>query len=305
MRLLVTGASGLLGLHLALAAAETHAVVAQAHTHPLHGVPFEVICTDLATPEAVQRLLDAAQPEAVIHCAALAFPDRCEENPALSELVNAALPGWLAQACVNAGVRLVHVSTDAVFDGARGNFSEDAPPNPLNTYARHKLAGERSVAEIDPGALIVRSVFYGWSLNGRRSLAEWFYNNLAAGTAIHGFTDAYFCPLIAGDLGRLMLLALERGLSGTYHIASAEAISKYDFGVAIARLFGFDERLIGPASVADSGLRANRSADLSLNTDKFAAALGAALPGQMPGLWQFLRQQQDGTAQQIREMGGA
>jgi dTDP-4-dehydrorhamnose reductase len=303
MRLLVTGASGLLGLHLAMAAAESHTVVAQVNSHALRGAPFPVIATGLETPQTVQRLLDEARPAAVIHCAALAFPDRCEEDPALSERINAALPGWLARECVQRGVHLVHVSTDAVFDGARGNFSEDDAPNPLNTYARHKLCGERAVAQIDPTALIVRSVFYGWSLNGRRSLAEWFYNNLTAGIPMRGFTDAYFCPLIAGDLGRLMLLALENGLTGIYHVASAEAISKYDFGVGIARLFGFDERLISPASVADSGLRANRSADLSLNTDKFAAALGAHLPGQMPGLWKFFQQQQDGTAQKIREMG--
>ncbi|HEX9012014.1 MAG TPA: SDR family oxidoreductase, partial [Anaerolineaceae bacterium] len=216
---------------------------------------------------------------------------------------NACLPGWLAQETVRRGVRLLHVSTDAVFDGMRGNFSEEDAPNPRNTYARHKLAGERAVAEIDPGALIVRTVFYGWSLNGRRSLAEWFYNSLQAGTPVRGFTDAYFCPLHAEDLARLLLLSFDRGLSGVYHAASAEAISKFDFGVAVARLFGFDERLISPASVADSGLRASRSADLSLNTDKLAAALDIPLPGQMPGLWKFHKQKMDGTAERIRAMG--
>jgi dTDP-4-dehydrorhamnose reductase len=302
MRLLVTGASGLLGLHLALLASEGHAVIGQVNAHALPGAPFQVKAADLRTPEAVQRLLGETQPEAVIHCAALALPDRCEETPELSERLNACLPGWMAQATARAGVRLLHVSTEAIFDGLRGNYSEDDAPNPLNTYARHKLAGELAVAEADPGALIVRTVFYGWSLSGQRSLAEWFYNNLAAGRPMRGFTDAVFCPLNVDDLARLMLLAFERGLAGIYHLGSSEAISKYDFGVGIARLFGFDERLISPSSQAESGLKATRSADLSLNTDKLAAALGAQLPGQMPGLWKFFRQKEDGTAERIRKM---
>jgi dTDP-4-dehydrorhamnose reductase len=303
MRILVTGASGLLGLHLALLASEEHAVVGQVHTHPLTGVPFEIVTAGLDSPDAVKRLLDEAHPDAVVHTAALALPDRCEEDPAYSEQVNARLPGWFARETAHARIPLVHVSTEAIFDGTQGNYREEDAPNPRNTYARHKLAGERAVAEADPNALIVRCVFYGWSLNGTRSLAEFFYNNLSAGHRVRGFTDAIFSPLIADDLARLMLVALERRLSGVYHIASLEGMSKYDFGVGIARLFGFDERLISEASVADSGLKASRSANLSLCTDKLAAALGAHPPGMMPGMWKFYRQKVDGTAERIRAMG--
>ena len=305
MRLLVTGASGLLGLHLALAAAERHEVTGQVHAHPLRGVPFRVVEASLDAPESVARLVEAARPDAIFHCAALAYPDRCEENPGLSEELNARLPGWVAQAASREGIRLVHLSTDAVFDGQKGYFSEEDSPNPLNTYARHKLAGERAVAEIDPQALIVRSVFYGWSLSGRRSLAEFFYNNLKAGKQVQGWTDAYFCPLLADDLAHLLLVLLERGQPGIYHLASSEAITKYEFGVAVARLFGFDDRLVAPISQAESGLKASRSADLSLNTGKAAAVLGAALPGQMPGLWKFFRQEQEGMPARIRAYGGA
>jgi dTDP-4-dehydrorhamnose reductase len=303
MRLLVTGASGLLGLHLSLLASEEHTVVGQVHTHLLRGVPFEQTTADLRSPDAVKRLLDQTQPDAVIHTAALALPDRCEEDPAYSEQVNALLPGWIARETARTRIPLVHISTEAIFDGLTGNYKEDDAPNPLNTYAKHKLAGERAVAEADPGAMIVRCIFYGWSLNGNRSLAEFFYNNLAAGNRVRGFTDAIFSPLLVDDLARLILLSLERNLRGIYHIASLEGMSKYDFGVGIARLFGLDERLISEASIADSGLKATRSANLSLCTDKLAAALGAHPPGMMPGMWKFYKQKQDGTAEKIRAMG--
>jgi dTDP-4-dehydrorhamnose reductase len=305
MRLLVTGASGLLGLHLGLRAADRHAVTGVVHAHPLVGVPFRVVQADLSSEAAVQAVIAQAQPDAIVHAAALPYPERCEENPELSERLNAKLPEWVARCAQQAGIRLLHISTDAVFDGVRGDFSETDIPSPRNTYARHKLAGERAVLEANPAAVIVRTVFYGWSLNGQRSLAEWFYNNLRLGIPVQGFTDALFCPLEAGDLGNLLVSMLERGLSGLYHVVSPEAINKYDFGVSIARRFGLDEKLIAPASVADCGLKAPRSANLSLRCDKLVHDLGIRPPGQAEELEKWYQQWCDGTAERIQRMGSA
>ena len=94
----------------------------------------------------------------------------------------------------------MHVSTDAVFDGQAAATTEQDTPNPLSIYARTKLDGERGVAEANPDAIIARVNLYGWSLSGRRSLAEFFFNNLSAGKRVKGFTDVYFCPLLANDL---------------------------------------------------------------------------------------------------------
>ena len=178
---------------------------------PSPGAPFQVRAADLSCRDGLERLLDEVAPEAILHTAALAYPEKCEESPELAERLNACLPGWVASAAVRARIPLLHISTDAIFDGVRGGYAEDDLPNPRNLYARTKLAGERAVAEIDPQALIIRTVFYGWSLSGQRSLAEWFYTNLAAGNRVRGFTDAVFCPLIAGDLAGLLLEMLEHG----------------------------------------------------------------------------------------------
>ncbi|MDD5368455.1 MAG: SDR family oxidoreductase [Anaerolineaceae bacterium] len=300
MRLLVIGASGLLGLHLSLRAADRHTVTGVVHAHPLVGVPFRVVQADLTSEAAVQAVIAQVQPDAIVHTAALPYPERCEENPELSERLNAQLPGWVARWAQADGIRLLHVSTDAVFDGVRGGFSEEDIPNPRNTYARHKLAGERAVLETYPSAVIVRTVFYGWSLNGQRSLAEWFFNNLRSGTPMKGFTDAWFCPLEAGELGELLVAMLECGLSGLYHVVSPEAINKYDFGVAIARRFSLDENLIAPASVENGGLKALRSANLSLRCDKLVRDLGIRPPGQPEELDKWYQQWRDGTAERIR-----
>lgn len=301
-RILVTGASGLLGLNFALRFAGTHEIVGVTHRHNLAGAPFPVVRMDLTEPGAVARLLDEARPEVVLNCAALAQPDVCEKEPALTERLNARMPGELAMAARHRGIRLVHISTDSVFDGFKGRYAETDATNPINTYARSKLAGELAVAGAYPDALFARVVFYGWSLGGSRSLAEFFFYSLSAGRKVQGFTDAIFNPLQVNDLAEILMAMIQKDLTGLYHVYSAEPISKYDFGICIARRFGLDERLIEPASVNNGGLTARRSANLSMRVDKLSAALGIELPGQEQGIERLYGEWKDGFAEKIRSL---
>lgn len=303
-RLLVTGASGLLGLTLCLeAAARRTTVTGLTHGEPLHGVPFEVIPVELAQPGEFARAFEAARPDAVVHCAALAVIDACEQQPDLSRRLNAELPAEIAGVCARHSVPLAHISTDAVFDGLRGGYTELDTPHPQSRYAQDKAASEQGVAEAYPAAVVARVNFYGWSLSGRRSLAEFFYANLSEGKRVNGFTDVLFCPLLVNDLANLLLEMLSRGLSGLYHVLSRESQSKYAFGVALARKFGLDETLITPVSVAEGGLAARRSPNLTLRVEKLEAALGRALPGQAEGLERLTQLHASGYPARLKEIG--
>jgi len=286
-RILVTGASGLLGANLALQLHAAHEITGVTHAHDLREPPFPVVMADLSVPGAGARLVDEMAPELVIHCAAMANLDACESQPGLALRVNGELPGEMAGACRRLGARFIQLSTDAVFDGKRGGYIETDAPGPLNVYARTKLAGERSVTAANPEALIARVNFYGWSPSGTRSLGELFYTSLASGKGMMGFTDVFFCPLQVNDLVDTLLEMDVKRLSGLFHTVSAESISKYDFGRAIARRFGFNEELIRPVSWREAGLKAARSPDLTLSTGKLSSALGHALPGQAAGLERF------------------
>jgi len=309
MRILVTGASGLLGLNLALEAAKDHTVFGQVNSHPLRFSPFTVLEADLLAPgggdcgATLDRLLEQAQPDWVVHCAALAIVDACEADPAQAQKLNTEVPGKLAELVARGGARLVHISTDAVFDGQRGGYIEEDEPNPLGVYARTKLDGERAVAQANPQAIIARVNLHGWSLSGKRSLSEFFFYNLQAGRQVLGFTDVFFCPLLANDLAHILIKMLAADLSGLYHVVSSECISKYDFGIALARRFGLEERLITPSSVTGGGLKATRSPNLTLRTEKLANALRQPIPGISTGLEGLYTLYQQGYPQKLKEFG--
>jgi dTDP-4-dehydrorhamnose reductase len=300
LKILVTGASGLLGLNLSLGMIGTHTIVG-VDRNKLSGTPFELLKTDLLEPGACSRLIEEVRPDALIHTAAKAIVDACESDPAGARLLNAEFPGCLAELCAKRGVRLIHISTDAVFDGTKnGDYTEEDVPNPLGVYARTKLDGERNVLSVNPQAAIARVNFFGWSLSGTRSLSEFFYNNLSNGQQVNGFTDVWFCPMFVTDLANTLTKMLEKGLSGLYHAVGSEALTKYDFGVRIARQFGFKEDLVRPTLIEESGLKAKRSPKLHLSVHKLSTALGETIPGVSTGIEQFYTQYQQGYPQKMR-----
>lgn len=300
---LVTGASGLLGLNFSLAVdGKKHQVTGVANTLPMAWANFKNIQAELTEPGVFRRLLDEHKPDAVLHCAALANIDACEANPQLAKQLNSDLPGEIAESCKRMGIRLIHISTDAVFDGNRGNYSEEDQPNPLSVYARTKLEGEKAALTAYPEAVVARVNFYGWSATGTRSLGELFVNSLSTGQKMKGFTDVVFCPMNVLDLTDLLVEIAAQPLQGLYHLVGAEPMSKYQFGMAIAEQFGFDPVLIEPVSVAQSGLKAARSPNLSLSTRKLSTVLGHDLPAFKDGLRKFHDQYRRGYPQYLRSL---
>jgi dTDP-4-dehydrorhamnose reductase len=299
-RLLVTGVTGLLGINLALDAVKKgYQVLGWVNTRRLKGVPFEQDVVSLEDLSLLPEKIEQARVDAVIHCAAIANLDVAQKDPELARRVNAEAPGVLAKSARKMSIPFVQISTDSVFDGAAGNFREDDLPNPQNIYAQSKLAGEKAVRQAYPDALIARVVFYGWSPSGSRSLAEFVYNNLSQGKPINGFTDSIFSPLYVRDLADLLLLALEKELSGTYHFFSGQSLSKYDFAVGLARRFGFDDNLITPVPTAQGGLQTKRPLNLSMNAEKLQTALNQDLPTVDHGLERLYQDWENGLRQQL------
>jgi len=301
-RVLVTGASGLLGSNLALQAVARYSVVGITHQHPLADPGFETLQADLLAPGAVARVLDETQPDWVIHCAALADIDACEQQPELARQLNTELPGELAREAASRDLRFAHISTDAVFDGSHGPYKETDGPNPRSVYAKTKRMAELAVKAAHPQWLILRPNLFGWSPSGTHSLAEFFYNKLSNGQAVNGFTDRLFSPLHVGFLSEIILELLDKGEHGIYNAGSRDSLSKYDFGMAIARQFGFNEQLVHPT---DAEAAAPRSADLRLNVSRLSQTLGRRLPSAAEGVARLYDELHNGHRQKLQAMAAA
>ena len=303
--ILVTGASGLLGSNFILAAQKRHInLLTIYHHHPLQLPDVESVKADLTEPGAVARIVNAYNPEWIVHCAASTDVDWCEENPQEAERVHLHLSRDLAVEANRVKARMVYLSTDAVFDGDGGGFFEEDEPRPVNVYGRSKLAGEIAVQEELKSSLIVRTNIYGWNAQEKMSLAEWMLGKLESKELLPGFFDVMFTPILVNDLAEIILDMIEQRFSGVYHVTGSQACSKLEFALEIANMFGLDSRQIRPVSIDDSPLRAPRPKNTSLNTQKISRALSRPMPDVESGLRQFKALRDYGLVTRLKNAGG-
>ena len=245
-------------------------------------------------------LLASFSPTWIVHCAALTNVDWCEDHPQETQHVNVSMSRNLAGAAQHVGAHLVYVSTDSVFDGTSGNYSETQTPSPRNAYGQSKLAGEHAVQEAGSDHLIVRTNIYGWNLQDKQSLAEWILHRLEAEEPVPGFFDVHFTPILVNDLSEIVLDMMEHKMQGVYHVVGAQTCSKYEFALQIAEMFGLDKSLISPVSLMESVLRAPRPKNTSLRTEKIRQELSRAMPDISSGLRRFKRLRDSGFVRTLK-----
>jgi dTDP-4-dehydrorhamnose reductase len=299
--ILVTGASGLLGASLvAFAREQGLEVVGLYHRHAVSISGADIQAVDLTDASATRKIFEALKPATVIHCAAETNVDWCQEHPDQAYRMNVTASAAVAANCASTGARMVYVSTDSVFDGNRGNYAETDHAAPVNIYAQTKLQGEELVLERYPAATVARLTLYGWNAQNKLSLAEWILQELSQDRVVPGFTDIFFCPILANHAARTLLALAGRDLPGLYHLVGSERVSKYEFAQRVAGTFGFDPGKIAPTRAADAKMKAPRPRDVSLNTAKISAALGCAMPDVDAGLLEFARLRDSGYVERIR-----
>jgi dTDP-4-dehydrorhamnose reductase len=232
VKVAIFGVSGQLGRAAAAALAGAHDVVEVDHDR-----------VDVRDGEAVARVVRETGPDWVLNAAAMTHVDRCENEPLAAFEVNALGARNLARACESASCRLLHVSTDYVFDGEKkGMYIESDVPRPINVYGTSKLAGECFVRAHGPAHVVVRtSGLYGWHLcRGKGSnFAETVLARARQGQALRIVSDEHLTPTFTADLARQLRLIIERAVpGGVYHATNAGACSWFEFASELLHLAG-------------------------------------------------------------------
>lgn len=273
MRILVSGASGLLGGRLT-GLLGPHEVVAARHRNPAPAGLAEVPL-DLLSPASIEHVLANARPDAVVHCAALADADRCEADPELARRLNAEASAVLARGCWRHGQRLIAVSTDLVFDGARSFVRETDAAAPLLVYGLTKLAGEEAVLAEHAASAVVRvALLHGRGRAARPSASEAVAWSLRAGRTIRVFSDQYRTPVDCESVARAILALLASNVRGRFHLGGHERVSRHELALRTARALGLSPSLIEPVRQAELPLPAPRPADVSLDSSRARSELG-------------------------------
>ncbi len=280
MRVLVTGANGLVGSRACAALARGgHQVVGAARGPRRAQGDFEYVSADLTRAEDVARAVETARPEAILHTASMTEVDACEKAPLDAWACNVTACELVAREARRTGAHLVSVSTDYVFDGEAGPYSEEDVPNPRGTYAVTKYAGELAVRALAPSWAVARTaVVYGWPPAGRPNFGAWLLGRLEKGERVKLFQDQLVSPSLADSVAAMVSELAVRGHRGIWNTCGGEVVSRVEYGRALCQVFGLDASLIQPSLLADAGLASPRPKRSGLKVDKAAALDARPLP---------------------------
>lgn len=258
MRILVTGANGLLGRKLISLLENQPGIYSMASARKAKVAPgaisfstkSESIQLDVTDKVNVDQVVLATKPDVIINAAAMTQVDQCEQEKEECWKQNVSSVTNLVDACTQHNIHLVHVSTDFVFDGKEGPLDESAVPDPVNYYGKSKLEGERIVLAGKCSSAIVRTVLvYGVTSDMSRSnIVLWVKKSLEEKKPIRVVNDQFRTPTLAEDLAMGCFLAAQKKATGVYHISGYEMMTPYDIAIRTADFFGLNKSLISPVA---------------------------------------------------------
>jgi dTDP-4-dehydrorhamnose reductase len=253
LKILVTGSNGLLGQKLIYALkAKRPAIevagIARGKNRLKNKDGYTFFSVNLTDKDAVSEIIQKFKPDCIIHTAAMTNVDTCELNPEECKKQNEDVVRYLVEACKPFGTHFIDISTDFVFDGTAGPYSEDANPNPLSVYGRSKLAAEKIVQESGlPWAILRTMIIYGVTDDTQRSnVVLWTKSSLEQGKDINVITDQFRGPTLAEDLADACIQATLRKSEGIFHVSGAEVMPIIDIAATVADFFGLDKKYIHP-----------------------------------------------------------
>ena len=270
-KLLLTGASGFLGWNLCQYPQSSWEIIGCYHQQP-EGVPIHIQKEkiDLGDFQAIGKMVDRIQPDAIVHLAAISNTQYCHEHPELSEQLNVYTPGQIAEVCARHSIPFVFASSGQVYSGNQAPYTETDELQPLNAYGQQKVKAEQLVASLNSSACIFRpTVMFGQHSDSSYCFMTDWLARWQRGEEVTAFHDEIRCFLSGRSASEGILLLLEKEASGIFNLAGKDTLSRLTFAKLMVKVFSVKDAKIKSASQQDiPGLAEVRPSDLTMNLNK-------------------------------------
>lgn len=290
-RLLVTGASGLVGGYLIQQGGNIWDIHGTYNTHPViceHAVMHRLSMID---EHSIVQCVRSVRPSVIIHTAAWTDVNACEENPDLAYRINAGATELIAREAAGIDARMIYLSTDMVFDGQRGRYQESDTANPLNQYGKAKLAGEEAVLSEVSSSVVARvALIYGRPVGKGNSFSERILQKIRQGSMVSLYMDQYRSPVWVNNLSGALLELANHEFCGIIHLGGADRVDRYQFGLYLSEKAGFPSGRLRKVSMLDIHPVAPRPKDVSFCIDRASHILKTSLLGYREGIDNMYRQ---------------
>ena len=275
-KILITGASGMLGTTLVKLLSKKYLVYATAGNDFLQNPAKNFKKFDLKTKN-YKSLYNWVKPNVIVHCAALTSHEYCQSNPKEAMLVNGDSVKKLIK--VFPEIKLIFISTDAVFPLKTHLANEKTKTSPVTTYGKSKELGERYLLSLAKNSCIVRTTIVGKNINsGKQSFAEWIVNSIKKGNKITLYGNTMFTPISIWNLAKELEWIIKNKVPTILHIAGREIVSKYDFGYNLCKELNLDLNLITKGKLNQKKEKIKRSEDQTLDCSLYQKLSGHKLP---------------------------
>ena len=268
MKTIIIGGSGLFGLNWAINQFQTDEIILLLHNKYVEFNGVKSIKIDYNNYKTLEENIKSLEPDLIINAAAITNVDFCESNVILTYEANVQLAFDLAKIACKFNTKFLHISTDHLFDGVNEIYFENDIPNPLNQYAKSKAEAEAKVLSIYKKSLIIRTNFFCWGPIYRKTFSENIVESLRNNQTLQLFSDVFYTPIEVSELIESILYLLNNNINGIYNISSSMKISKYDFGILIAKHFDLDHNLIKSDSINNRKNLVLRPNNMSLSNQK-------------------------------------